>query len=48
MRLILSKILWNFDISLHPDSTNWYEEHEVYTFWQKPNLNVNIKPRVGV
>ncbi|EHK41175.1 uncharacterized protein TrAtP1_004602 [Trichoderma atroviride] len=48
MRLILSKILWNFDIGLHPDSKNWYEEHEVYTFWKKPNLNVYIKPRVVV
>lgn len=48
MRLILSKILWNFDISLHPDSKNWYEEHEVYTFWKKPNMNVYIKPRVFV
>lgn len=46
MRLILAKILWNFDISLHPDSRNWYEESEVYGFWQKPNLNVYIKPRV--
>lgn len=45
MRLILAKILWNFDISLHPDSKNWYEEHMAYTLWQKPSLNIYIKPR---
>lgn len=48
MRLILAKILWNFDISLHPDSKNWYEEHKVYTLWEKPNLNIYIKPRMVV
>jgi cytochrome P450 len=48
MRLILAKLLWNFDIGLHPDSKNWLQEHMAYTLWQKPNLNIYIKSRVGV
>ncbi|KAJ4861384.1 cytochrome p450 domain-containing protein [Trichoderma breve] len=45
MRLILARILWNFDISLHPDSKDWLQENMAYTLWQKPDLNIYIKPR---
>ncbi|KAL6806352.1 cytochrome P450 [Trichoderma sp. SZMC 28013] len=45
MRLILAKILWNFDISLHPDSKDWLQDNRAYTLWQKPDLNIYIKPR---
>ncbi|PNP51058.1 hypothetical protein THARTR1_08286 [Trichoderma harzianum] len=45
MRLILAKILWNFDISLHPDSKDWLQNNNSYTLWQKPDLNIYIKPR---
>ncbi|KAL7907400.1 cytochrome P450 [Trichoderma velutinum] len=45
MRLILAKILWNFDISLHPDSKHWLQDNRAYTLWQKPDLNIYIKPR---
>lgn len=46
MRLILAKIMWNFDLSLHPDSRDWMERQQAFTLWQKPDLNVFIKPRV--
>ncbi|OPB41811.1 cytochrome P450 monooxygenase [Trichoderma guizhouense] len=45
MRLILAKILWNFDISLHPDSKEWLQDNRAFTLWQKPDLNIYIKPR---
>ncbi|KAK4062902.1 hypothetical protein Trihar35433_8697 [Trichoderma harzianum] len=45
MRLILAKILWNFDISLHPDSKDWLQDNRAFTLWQKPDLNIYIKPR---
>ncbi|KAL6855679.1 cytochrome P450 [Trichoderma novae-zelandiae] len=46
MRLILAKIMWNFDLALHPDSTDWMERNLSFSLWQKPNLHVYIKPRV--
>ncbi|KAL7952092.1 cytochrome P450 [Trichoderma barbatum] len=46
MRLILARILWNFDISLHPDSTNWLQENTAYALWKKPELKIYIKPKV--
>ena len=46
MRLILAKIMWNFDLSLHPDSKDWMQGHHAFSLWQKPDLNVYIKPRV--
>ncbi|KAK0755234.1 hypothetical protein N5P37_012057 [Trichoderma harzianum] len=45
MRLILAKILWNFDISLHPDSKDWLQDNRAFTLWQKPDLNIYIKPK---
>ncbi|KAH7128559.1 cytochrome P450 [Dendryphion nanum] len=43
MRIILSKILFHFDLSLEPESDNWREQ-EVYTLWQKPGLMVKLTP----
>ncbi|KAL7930726.1 cytochrome P450 [Trichoderma chlorosporum] len=45
MRLILAKVLWNFDLSLHADSKDWLQRNLAYTVWQKPELYVHIKPR---
>ncbi|KAL7806057.1 cytochrome P450 [Trichoderma gracile] len=45
MRLILAKIMWHFDLTLHPDSADWMERQQAFTLWQKPDLNVYIKPR---
>jgi hypothetical protein len=39
MRIILSKVLFHFDMALEPESDNWREQ-EVYTLWQKPALKV--------
>ncbi|KAI1425886.1 cytochrome P450 [Xylaria sp. FL1777] len=44
MRLILAKLIYNFDISLADDSRNWLEGQKAYTIWDKPPLNVNLKP----
>ncbi|KAL5362245.1 cytochrome P450 [Aspergillus floccosus] len=45
MRLILAQIIWNFDLELAPDSTAWADDQEVFFFWNKPPLNVYLKPR---
>ncbi|KAF3395109.1 Isotrichodermin C-15 hydroxylase, partial [Talaromyces pinophilus] len=44
MRLVLARMLWNFDLELQEDSSTWNQQN-VYLFWEKPELNVKIIPR---
>ncbi|KAI1379669.1 putative cytochrome P450 [Hypoxylon crocopeplum] len=43
MRLILAKIVYNFDMSLAADSHHWLRSQKAYTVWDKPPLNVHLK-----
>ncbi|CAK7200233.1 hypothetical protein SEUCBS139899_002924 [Sporothrix eucalyptigena] len=45
MRLILARILWNFDIELDPRSANWFERNEVFLLWEKPELFIKLRER---
>ncbi|KAJ4375373.1 hypothetical protein N0V83_002459 [Neocucurbitaria cava] len=46
MRLIMAKLLFNFDLELvHPDH-EWTKEQKVFTLWEKPSLMVRLKPVV--
>ncbi|KAK0673247.1 putative isotrichodermin C-15 hydroxylase [Cercophora samala] len=45
MRLILARLLWNFDLELMPESENWSEQ-KIYMLWQKGALNVRLAPVV--
>ena len=40
MKLILARIVFNFDMKLADDSKNWMRGQKVLTFWDKPPLNV--------
>jgi hypothetical protein len=42
MRLILSKVIYNFDLELCPESEDWMDQ-EVYALWQKKPLMVKFK-----
>ncbi|KAI1433356.1 cytochrome P450 [Xylaria sp. CBS 124048] len=44
MRLILAKLLFNFDISIDDDSRDWLAKQEAYEIWHKPALHVHLKP----
>lgn len=44
MRLILARIIFNFDFEIADDSREWYTGQKVYTLWDKPALNVYLKP----
>ncbi|KAI0536530.1 putative cytochrome P450 [Xylaria digitata] len=44
MRLILAKLVFNFDLTLADDSRNWLDGQKAYTVWDKPALNVYLKP----
>ncbi|KAH4228981.1 hypothetical protein HBI06_091500 [Parastagonospora nodorum] len=42
MRLLLSKVVYNFDFELCPESEGWTDQ-EVYTLWEKRPLMVKLK-----
>ncbi|RYP69226.1 hypothetical protein DL771_006194 [Monosporascus sp. 5C6A] len=44
MRLILAKIVWNFDMALDNDSKDWLNNQKCYILWAKPPLNVRLTP----
>jgi len=43
MRLILAKVLFNFDMKLVNPEENWADQ-KVYTLWDKRPLNVYLTP----
>jgi hypothetical protein len=43
IRLILAKVLYNFDFQLCPESKDWLEQ-PVYILWEKKPLMVIVKP----
>ncbi|KXH62845.1 cytochrome P450 monooxygenase [Colletotrichum nymphaeae SA-01] len=45
MRLILARIIWNFDLELAPESKSWADGQKVFFFWDKPPLWVYFKSR---
>lgn len=44
MRLILAKVLYNFDLELDEKTGNWTESQHSYALWEKPPLWVHLKP----
>ncbi|KAI9168043.1 Cytochrome P455 monooxygenase [Paramyrothecium foliicola] len=42
MRLIMARLLWNFDLELKPECANW-DEQKIRGFWEKGELLVNLK-----
>ncbi|TLD04263.1 uncharacterized protein PgNI_12058 [Pyricularia grisea] len=45
MRIILARMLWNFDIQLDNRSENWADNMQVFGLWDKPPQYVYLKPR---
>ena len=44
MRLILSKLLFNFDLELDQARTGDWADQRVFIFWEKKPLWVTLKP----
>ncbi|KAI1804351.1 cytochrome P450 [Daldinia bambusicola] len=44
MRLILAKVLFNFDMAIDEASRNWTEGQQAYGVWAKPSLYVRLTP----
>lgn len=45
MRLILAKILFNFDLALQPECKHWAESQRTFALWEKPPLLVKVTVR---
>lgn len=43
MRLILARMIWNFDMELVPESRNWIDQLS-FVVWEKPGLHVKLTP----
>ncbi|KAK9418901.1 hypothetical protein SUNI508_07673 [Seiridium unicorne] len=46
MRLVLAKLIWNFNLRLAEDSKKWLEGQKSHLLWDKPPLNVYLSPFV--
>ncbi|KAH8781502.1 cytochrome P450 [Hyaloscypha sp. PMI_1271] len=44
MRLIMARLLWNFDLALDEQSKNWHEQ-KILALWERPPLMVFVKRR---
>ena len=44
MRTIIAKLVFSFDLTLAPESSNWMQGQRVFDVWEKPALNVYLKP----
>ncbi|KAI1206483.1 cytochrome P450 monooxygenase [Annulohypoxylon truncatum] len=46
MRLILARLVWNYDISLaEKQETDWMQNQRMFGLWEKPPLNIRLNPR---
>lgn len=47
MRMILARVIYNFDLQLAEESRDWLrcDQHQVQILWNKPPLKVHMTPR---
>jgi cytochrome P450 len=46
MKVILARMIWNFDMELCEESKEWVKGQPVYLVYDKPPLMVKLKPVV--
>jgi hypothetical protein len=44
MRLILAKIIYNFDMKIADECRGWLETQKMYALWEKPALDIYLTP----
>ena len=44
MRLIVAKVLFNFDLELVNKDFDWMAANKSFTLWEKPSLMVKLIP----
>lgn len=45
MRLIMAKLIWNFDLKLADPREDWIGKMESYIIWEKIPLLVHLYPK---
>lgn len=48
LKLILARMVWNFDMELVPASRGWLDRQKAFTAWKKEELMVSLSPRPGI
>lgn len=46
-RLVLTYVLWHFDLELCKESERWMPDQKVFALWAKPPLMVRLSPVEG-
>jgi hypothetical protein len=46
MKVILARMIWNFDMELCEESKDWVKGQPIYLVYDKPPLMVKLKPVV--
>jgi hypothetical protein len=44
MRLILARIIFEFDLTLADESKDWLKRSRPFTVWEKPPLMIHLSP----
>lgn len=44
MRIIIARVLWNFDMKIADDSKDWADKQKIFNLWEKGPLNVLLTP----
>lgn len=47
MRVILAKMVWQYDFELLSKELDWERDSMMYVLWQKPVMNMKFHPREG-
>jgi len=47
MRLVLAKVLYNFDMTLADESHGWLKQQNAFFLWEKTPLKVHLTPVRG-
>ncbi|KAF6831904.1 toxin biosynthesis cytochrome p450 [Colletotrichum musicola] len=45
IRTILSRVVWNFDMKMHPDSAGWLGRQKMFTTWHKTEMKVYLSAK---
>jgi cytochrome P450 len=45
MRLIMAKLLWNFDLELCEQDQDWMDRNKTFILWEKVELHVKLTSR---
>lgn len=45
MRMLLARVVWNFDFKLVNPEVDWLNENKTYFLWEKPEYQLYLTPR---